>query len=48
MKIMFTEARELLSGRIVAEGEKDDFGPEENAAFVQNGVAVWAEDEPDH
>lgn len=41
--IVFKEDRELLNGRKVRAGEEADFGPEENAAFVQNGVADWVD-----
>lgn len=37
--IRFLEARELIRGGIVQAGEERSFSPEEEAAFVANGVA---------
>jgi hypothetical protein len=39
--IRFTEPRELQDGSRVEKGEERDFGPEENAAFVNNQVAEF-------
>ena len=40
--IRFLETRELIGGEIVTAGEERSFSPEEEAAFIGNGVAVDA------
>lgn len=42
MAIIFIEERELLDGSKVEAGKEQTFSPEEEAAFVANGVAVPA------
>ena len=39
--IRFIEERRLLDDSLVRVGDERDFGAAENAAFVQNGVAVF-------
>jgi len=42
MKVIFTEARELLGGRTVAAGEEVDVSDADGAAFIQYGHAKAA------
>jgi hypothetical protein len=42
-KIRFIEERRLLDNCLVQIGDERDFGDEENAAFVLNGVAEFVE-----
>ena len=44
--IRFTEDRRLLDDSIVKAGEERDFGEAENAAFVNNRVAVFVNPTP--
>lgn len=44
--IRFTEDRRLLDDSIVKAGEERDFGETENAAFVNNRVAVFVNQTP--
>ena len=45
--IRFTEDRRLLDDSLVGIGDEKDFGPAENAAFVNNGVAVFVTAAPE-
>lgn len=42
MKVIFTEARELIDKRIVAAGEEVDVSDADGAAFIQYGHAKAA------
>lgn len=44
--IKFTEDRILIDGSTVSAGEERSFSPEDEAAFIANGVAIDATAKP--